>query len=89
MHAYVDELIASLLEDAPPSPRLQHWLATDVGRREVAAYGQTLSSLRDFYGAIETRPRCVAYYGALQTPIGRILVATTDAGLVRLSFRQS
>lgn len=89
MHAEIDDLIASLLEEAPPSPRLRRWLATDVGRHELAAYRQTLSSLRNRYGTIETRLRGVAYYGMIHTPVGRILLAATDAGLVQVSFRQS
>src|SRR5262249_25569701 len=42
------------------------------------------------YGAIRApRPRPTAYYCAISSPIGRVLVAATEAGLVRVSFRSS
>ncbi|HVN84125.1 MAG TPA: methylated-DNA--[protein]-cysteine S-methyltransferase [Candidatus Binatia bacterium] len=84
-----DELIAMLLDDASPSPPVRRWLATDVGRRGLAEYRRTLSGLKQLYGDVTATPRPAAYYDSLQTPIGRVLVATTDAGLVRVSFRRS
>ena len=104
MKTHDDELIAMLLGDARPSPRLERWLGTDTGRRELAAYRQALSALQRLYGKVgaskprvgpsnprvaPSKPRRAAYYCAIPTPIGRVLVAATDAGLVRVSFRQS
>jgi methylated-DNA-[protein]-cysteine S-methyltransferase len=85
-----DDLIATLLGDAPASPALRRWLATPEGRRERAAYRRVLGDLAVLWG----RPRDVrrhgpAYWAALRTPIGRVLVATTDAGIVRVRFRTS
>src|SRR5712664_2802902 len=34
-------------------------------------------------------PRRTVYYCAIPAPIGRLFVAASDAGLVRVSFRQS
>ena len=85
-----DDLIAMLLGDARPSPALERWLETDEGRHELAAYREALGGLARLYGEdrIGTPPRTV-YYCSLPTPIGRVLVGATDAGLVRVSFRQS
>src|SRR2546427_837269 len=80
------ELIAMLLGDARPSAALDRWLATQDGRRERAAYRQALGALHELY---RDRPRGTIYYTSLRTPIGRVLVAATDAGLVRVSFRCS
>src|SRR5919198_3577120 len=87
MKKHDDALIAMLLGEAPASPELARWLATDTGRRELAAYRQVLDALQALYGA--ARPRRAVYYCAVPTPIGRILVAATEAGLVRVSFRCS
>jgi len=81
-----DALIAMLMGDAPATPALERWLATTDGKRELAAYRRTLGALDRLYKAT---PRPVAYYCAVATPIGRVLVAATAAGLVRVSFRQS
>jgi methylated-DNA-[protein]-cysteine S-methyltransferase len=78
------ELIAMLLGDARPTPALRRWLGTVEGRRELAAYRRTLDALNTRYA--ETRPP--VYYCALPTPIGRLLVAASEDGLVRVSFRQ-
>jgi methylated-DNA-[protein]-cysteine S-methyltransferase len=86
MASHVDDLIAMLLGDAPASPALERWLETAEGRRELAAYRRTLGTLDRLY---EERPRPVAWYCAVATPIGRVLVAATAAGLVRVSFRRS
>jgi methylated-DNA-[protein]-cysteine S-methyltransferase len=85
-----DELIAMLLGEAPPSARLERWLGTAAGRRARAAFARTLAALRR-WGDLATPPRLrpVAYYDALSTPIGRVHVAVTDAGLVRIAFRRS
>jgi len=85
-----DDLIAMLLGDARPSPALERWLETDEGQHELAAYRDALGGLTRLYGEhrIGASPRTV-YYCSLPTPIGRVLVGATDAGLVRVSFRQS
>jgi methylated-DNA-[protein]-cysteine S-methyltransferase len=82
-----DQLIAVLLGDARPSPDLERWLETPEGRRESRAYRQALGALGRLYG--EARARRTVYHCAIRTPIGRVLVAATEAGLVRVSFRQS
>jgi methylated-DNA-[protein]-cysteine S-methyltransferase len=83
------ELIAILLGDAPPSPAMTRWLTTAAGRRELGAYEKTLRALRRLYGAVRVPPTPPVYYTALRTPIGRVAVAATDAGLVRIAFRRS
>jgi len=90
MKKHDDGLIAMLLGDARPSPALRRWLETAPGRREIAAYRQTLGALHRLYGEVRaSRPRPPVHYCAIPTPIGRVLVAATDAGLVRVSFRRS
>lgn len=89
MKSYDDELIAMLLRDAPASPALRRWLKTPAGHRALADYQRTLGGLHGLYGALHTTPASAAYYDSLDTPIGRVFVATTAAGLVRVSFRQS
>ena len=85
-----DELIAVLLGDARPSAELERWLRTAEGRREMGAYRQALDALGRLYGEVRPRaPRETVYYCAIRTPIGRVLVAATEAGLVRVSFRCS
>jgi methylated-DNA-[protein]-cysteine S-methyltransferase len=84
-----DELIAALLGDAPASAELERWLRTPEGRREAAAYRRTLGALRRLYGKgpwPASRP--VVHYCAIRTPIGRLLVAASESGLIRVSFRQ-
>jgi methylated-DNA-[protein]-cysteine S-methyltransferase len=85
MKARPDELIAVLLGDAPMSPALRRWTRTPRGARELRAYRATLDTLAALYGKQAT-PRPVVYWCALSTPIGRVLVAASDAGLVRVSF---
>ena len=85
-----DELIAVVLGDARPSAELARWLATDEGRGELGAYRQALGVLDRVYRDVRVpEPRRTVYYCALQTPIGRVLVAATEAGLVRVSFRRT
>jgi len=81
-------LIAMLLGDAPASPALERWLATDAGRRELAAYRRTLAALEHVVGSPTTAGRQV-YYCAVPSPVGRLFVAASDTGLVRVSFPQS
>jgi len=80
------DLIAMLLGDAPPTPELRRWLDTVEGRRQLAAYRRTLETVDAAYRETKRPP---VYWCPLATPIGRVLVAASAAGLVRLSFRQS
>jgi methylated-DNA-[protein]-cysteine S-methyltransferase len=85
-----DALIAMLLGDASVSATLERWLATETGGRELAAYRQALGALARLYGEVRApQPRARLYYCTIATPIGRVLVAAGDAGLVRVSFRRS
>ena len=87
MEKHDRDLIAMLLGDHAPSPRLARWLETDAGRQELAAYRTALSALRRLYGPVAAAGRRpTAHYAVVATPIGRVLVAATDAGLVRVSF---
>ena len=81
-----DELIGVLLGEAPAGPTLARWLATDAGRRELALYRRALAAFERLYR--EPGGQHTAYYCAIGTPIGRVFVAATAAGLVRVSFRQ-
>ena len=83
-----DALIAMLLDDAPATPALRRWLTTPAGRRELAAYRAVLARLETLHGDVEPA-RPVTYYCGLSTPIGRVLVAASESGLVRVSFRRS
>jgi methylated-DNA-[protein]-cysteine S-methyltransferase len=86
------ELIAAVLGDRPPSPELKRWLATDEGRREFAAHRRALGALDQLYGGrAAERPSATkpVHYTSLAAPIGRVLVAVSDTGLVRVRFRQS
>jgi methylated-DNA-[protein]-cysteine S-methyltransferase len=87
MTKHAHDLIAMVLGDAPAGRSAARWLATDPGRRELAAYEAALAALDALYRRPEARPH--AYYCGLSTPIGRVFVAATPAGLVRVSFRQS
>src|SRR5207245_1376083 len=89
MTRHDDELIALLLGDRRRSPALARWLGTLEGRRELRAYRRTLDALQQMYGDAGAAPRRIIYYCAIPTPIGRVFVAATEAGLVRVSFRQS
>src|SRR3989442_382044 len=89
MTRHDDELIALLLGDRRRSPALARWLGTLEGRRELRAYRRTLDALQQLYGDAGAVPRRIIYYCAIPTPIGRVFVAATEAGLVRVSFRQS
>jgi methylated-DNA-[protein]-cysteine S-methyltransferase len=90
MKPHDDELIAMLIGEAAPSVDLQRWLDSDRGQRELAKYRRALSGLQRLYGnvAVAMAPRA-AYYDSITTPIGRVFVATTESGLVRVSFHQS
>jgi methylated-DNA-[protein]-cysteine S-methyltransferase len=89
------ELIGAVLGDRRPGPGLARWLATEPGRRELAAYRQALRALHELHGARVVRrvpgaraPRAV-HWTSISAPIGRVLVAVGEAGLVRVRFRQS
>ena len=84
-----EQLIATLLGDAEASPALARWLETPEGRREARAYRRTLGALGRLYGDVRApERRRTIYYCAIRTPIGRMLVAASEAGLVRVSFPQ-
>ena len=86
------ELIATVLGDRRPGPELARWLATEPGRRELAAHRRALRALGELYGSrvVERLGAAAAvHYTSLAAPIGRVLVAVGDAGLVRVGFRQS
>src|SRR3989441_8814991 len=89
MTTHDDELIALLLGDRRRSPALMRWLGTLEGRRELRAYRRTLDALQQMYGDAGAAPRRIIYYCAIPTPIGRVFVAASEAGLARVSFRQS
>jgi methylated-DNA-[protein]-cysteine S-methyltransferase len=89
MTKHDDELIALLLGDRRRSPALARWLGTLEGRRELNAYRRTLTLLDRLHGDARATARRTVHYCALATPIGRVFVAASEAGLVRLSFRLS
>src|SRR4029450_8132131 len=78
-----DALVAMLLGDAPATPAVRRLLAGDEGRRSRRA----LAALDALYGDVRVRP--VVYWNWLDAPIGRVLVAVGDAGVVRVGFRRS
>jgi methylated-DNA-[protein]-cysteine S-methyltransferase len=86
------ELIAAVLGDRSASAELKRWLTTEEGRTELAAHRRALRALHELYG--ERAVVCASaakpiHYASLEAPIGRVLVAVGDAGLVRVRFRQS
>src|SRR3989475_12724659 len=84
MMTHDDELIALLLGDRRRSPALTRWLGTLEGRRELRAYRRTLDALRQLYGDAGAAPRrIIYYYCAIPTPIGRVFVAASEAGVGR------
>jgi len=90
MNQHDEKLIAIVLGDAKPSLELRRWLRTEDGQRDLSAYRQTLKALNRAYGQVApaSAPAAVHYTG-MQTPIGRVWVAATQEGLVRVSFRQT
>ncbi len=81
-----EELIAVVLGDVKPSPQMKRRLDSEKGRREAEAYRRTLTMLNAVYAGVAAMPRRVAHYTTIRTPVGRLLVAATEAGLVRVSF---
>jgi methylated-DNA-[protein]-cysteine S-methyltransferase len=91
MTTHDEALIAMLLGDVRrPSSALELWLETEEGRRALGVYRRALAGLEALHGRrrAEIRPRRVLYWDSLAAPIGRVLVAVGDAGLVRVSFRR-
>jgi len=87
MSKYEKEMIAMLIDDVPPSDALARWLRTPRGERELEQYRQTLGALDTLYErSASVAPQLVSY-SDVPTPIGRLLVATSDAGLMRVAFR--
>jgi methylated-DNA-[protein]-cysteine S-methyltransferase len=82
---YDDALLAMLIDGVPPAPPVTRWLRTDTGRRRLAGFRRVLGNLERLYGAL--RPRPVVYWCSLPSPVGRVLVAASDTGLVRVEFR--
>jgi len=80
------EMMAMLIDGVHPSPAVDRWLGSERGQRELSAYRRVLRALDRLYGA---RGYATIYYCGVSTPIGRLLVAAGDEGLVRVSFRQS
>jgi methylated-DNA-[protein]-cysteine S-methyltransferase len=81
-------LIAYALGDAPATPALRRWLATTDGKRDLARTRHALRAL-DGWGAAtgkETSDAPPLYYGRLTTPLGPVLAAVSDRGLVGVSF---
>jgi len=95
------EIVVLLLGDAAPSSSTRRQLGKVEGRRELAAHRHTLQKALDRLAGTEkkttpkrggvgsaSRPAGSVYYAAMRTPVGPVLAASTDAGLVRVSFRQ-
>jgi len=77
-----DARVAKLLGDtAVTSGRIDLRLGDDRRARRA------LAALDALYGDLRVRP--MVYWDAIATPIGRVLVAVSDAGLVRVGFRQT
>jgi methylated-DNA-[protein]-cysteine S-methyltransferase len=77
-----DARLAKLLGDAAgTSGRIDPHLGDDRRARRA------LAALDALYGDLRVRP--IVYWDAIATPIGRVLVAVSDAGLVRVGFRQT
>jgi methylated-DNA-[protein]-cysteine S-methyltransferase len=87
MTTYDDALIALLIDGVAPAPEVARWLRTAAGRRRLASYRRTVVGLRRLYG--DLRPRPVVYWCSLPSPVGRVLVAASDTGLVRVGFRRN
>jgi len=81
-----EQLIALVLGDAPASPELARWLATDAGRRELASYRAALEAFEALHADRPRPARAVIYYCTMASPIGRLHVAAGEAGVVRIGF---
>jgi methylated-DNA-[protein]-cysteine S-methyltransferase len=85
MTIHDDALIAKLLGDRPRSPGRGRWLDTPQGREELEDYRRTLAGLDRLYGG--ELPGPAIYWCAVPAPVGRVFVAASDEGLLRVSFR--
>src|SRR5262249_17889882 len=95
MTRHDDTLVAMLLGDAPATPAVRRRLAGDAGARSRRAR----SALDALYGDARVQPaahpdaqppaRPMVYWDSLDALIGRVLVAVSDAGVVRIAFRRS
>jgi methylated-DNA-[protein]-cysteine S-methyltransferase len=93
-------LIAFVLGEETASPALATWLATTDGRRALATHRRVLRGLDAWGAAVALTPHRrrgpqtlappatanAVYCGALATPLGPVLAAVSDRGLVGLSF---
>jgi methylated-DNA-[protein]-cysteine S-methyltransferase len=69
---------------------LKQWLRTDAGRQARADYRATMKRLHDTLGDHAlAQPAPPVYYAALDSPVGRIFVAASPAGLARVGFGRS
>jgi methylated-DNA-[protein]-cysteine S-methyltransferase len=85
-----EELITIALGDAQPSQQMKRWLSAGEGRRELESYRRTLEVLNTLYADVPVvESKRVVYYTSMRTPVGRVWVAATEAGLVRVSFDRS
>jgi methylated-DNA-[protein]-cysteine S-methyltransferase len=92
-------LIDYLLGDAAASPALTAWLATPEGRAALAGHRRVLRGLDAWGAAAAAMPRrrgarargapSTVYYGAVATPLGPVLAAVGERGLLRVSFGRS
>ena len=82
-----DALLAMLIDGVLPARAVTRWLRTDAGRRRLAGFRQVLGDLDRLYGALHPRP--TVYWCSLPSPVGRVLVAASDTGLVRVGFRST
>jgi methylated-DNA-[protein]-cysteine S-methyltransferase len=89
-----NDIIALLLDDITPSTRTTRWLGTLEGRRLLASYRRSLAAF-DRFAALRgkahgrARSDTAVYYTVMGSPIGRVLAAITDSGLVRVAFRRA
>jgi methylated-DNA-[protein]-cysteine S-methyltransferase len=85
---------AYLLGDGEPSAATRRWLATPDGARALAAERRVLRAL-DAWGRATARPpsekgtETIVHYGRLDTPVGPVLAAMGDRGLLGISFERS
>ncbi len=86
-----ERVIAAVLGDGGrPAGAVGRWLATPAGRREMAAYRKVLAGLETLYRNVALPSvRQELHYCSLPSPIGRVLVAASAAGVVRISFRRT
>ena len=81
-----EQLIALVLGDAPAPPELARWLATDAGRRELAAYRTALEAFEALHADRPRPARPIIYHCTMESPVGRLHVAASEAGIVRIGF---